>query len=323
VALEKEVLRRLEDGPKSFEELKEIFLRPELPEILIKMEESSLIENRDGTWFITEKGAKKLLPRKGILVYLLVVPAICFFLLSAHFYMGYTGLQSETQELLAEKAAAEDQLNTLYPQQEEIQNEYTQKLATLEDEQETTAELTVSLTDVEEIVDNLQGEKDYLHCLETCSPDTFVTVDNQYIQAKVDELTSGLTSLRKKQEAVYTFVRDEIKDDEYLFRTGRMDFWEYPEAILRRGKGHYEDKFMLLLTMLRAAGTPSEHVKFIAAEVDGNDSWAWVEVYDGETWWILDPFEDYTFTSTPRDEFYREHKVKILWWFNDTRFAEG
>lgn len=323
MALEKEVLRRLKDRPQTFEELKAIFPQSNLPEILINMEENNLIENRDGTWFLTEKGAKKRLKKQTPLVYLLIIPAIIFFLLSAHFHMGYTDAKSETQELLSEKEAAEDQLETVHDQQEEIQKEYTQKLSHLEEEQEATAELTLSLADAQDTVEGLQEEKEYLHCLETCTPDTFVTVDNQYIQAKVDEITSEMTTLRKKQEAVYKFVRDQIKDDEQLFRNGRLDLWEYPEVILRRGKGHYEDKFMLLLTMIRVAGTPSDHVKFIAAEVDGNPSWAWVEVYDGESWWILDPFEGYTFTSTPRDEFYDEHDVDILWWFNDIRFVEG
>ena len=80
---------------------------------------------------------------------------------------------------------------------------------------------------------------------------------------------------------------------------------------------------MLLLTMLRTAGTPQEHVKFIAADVDGNDSWIWVEAYDGNTWWILDPFEEYEFTSTPKDAFYQEHTVIVLWWFNDEGYFRG
>ncbi len=139
----------------------------------------------------------------------------------------------------------------------------------------------------------------------------------------MDEITAGLTTLREKQEALYNFVRDKIEYDESIYHFGRLDMWEYPEDILRRGKGGFEDKYLLLLTMLRIAGTPPDDVRFVAAEVDGNDSWAWVEAYDGTSWWILDPFEEYEFTSTPLDKFYDDHKVVILWWFNDTEFAIG
>jgi len=148
------------------------------------------------------------------------------------------------------------------------------------------------------------------------------TIDPAFVE-KVGELTAGLTTLREKQEAIYEFVRDQIKDDNYVFSTGREDMWEYPDDILKRGFGGYEDKFMLLLTMLRAAGTPQDDVRFIAADVDGNDSWIWVEAYDGSTWWILDPFEGYEFTSTPKDAFYQAHTVIVLWWFNDEGYFRG
>jgi transglutaminase-like putative cysteine protease len=172
-------------------------------------------------------------------------------------------------------------------------------------------------------VESLEQELNKFTCLENCTPDTFVTVDNPYVKATVDEITAGLTTLKEKQKAVFEFVRDNIEDDENIFRTGRTDYWEYPEDILERGKGHFEDKYLLLMTMLRMVGTAPEHVMFIAGEVDGSDNWIWVEVYDGERWWILDPFEGYEFEEESKDRFYTNHEVVILWWFNDAAYRGG
>ncbi|MBU7028846.1 MAG: hypothetical protein HXS48_18065, partial [Theionarchaea archaeon] len=333
--IEKDVLRNLSKGPRTYEGLKKDFPRVDVAQLLINLEEQHLVVNKGGAWFITE-GGKKIIGRKierkpgrtiGItkpLVYsLLVVPALVFFLLSAQYYGGYTDAQSENARLLQEKTETEQQLSSVNQQKESVEAEYNKKMDEFKGEQSNTAELNTSHQEAQNALDSLQDEFNYYECLERCSPDKFVTVDNEYVKAKVDEICAGLTNLREKQEAIYEFVRDEIEEDESTFRFGRLDLWEYPEDILRRGKGHYEDKFLLLLTMLRIAGTPPEHAKFIAAEVDGDSGWAWVEAYDGTTWWVLDPFEEYEFTSNPKDQFYEEYDVVILWWFNDAGFRRG
>ena len=323
MGLDKDILHNLTEGSRTYEELKETFPRSNLAQILIDMEERNLIENRDGTWFITRKGQKKTAGKKQMAQYVLLVPAIIFFLLSAQYYSGYTDAITANEQLLQEKAAAEAELARALEQKEAAEAEYTAKTALLTQEQGKTSQLRLSQEEASSAVDAVRQEVNYFECLERCAPDKFVTVDNSYVKAKVDELTQGLTTLREKQEAIYEFVRDEIDDDEYIFHTGRLDLWEYPEDILKRGSGHYEDKFLLLLTMLRIAGTPPEDVRFVAAEVDGNDSWIWVECYDGSTWWVLDPFEGYTFTDNPKDEFYSAYRVIILWWFNDKGYRGG
>ena len=325
---EKDILKALRKGPRTYEELSSDFPNVDLAQLLVHMEEQHLVENREGTWFITEvkksTGGKIL----DIGVYsVLAVIAVALLLLSSSYRAEYVDIQNHNQALLDEKIQTEQQLSTVNQQKENIDAAYAEKMDELKKEQNTTADLDTSLAEEQNAVDALQKElqeklKRY-NCLERCSPDTFVTVDNPLIVEKVSELTAGLTTLREKQEAIYEFVRDQIKDDNYVFSTGREDLWEYPEDILKRGWGSYEDKFMLLLTMLRTAGTPQEHVKFIAADVDGNDSWIWVEAYDGNTWWILDPFEEYEFTSTPKDAFYQEHTVIVLWWFNDEGYFRG
>ena len=270
-----------------------------------------------------EKGKKKIKKERKTAQHLLVVPAICFFLLSAYFYMGYTDVQDANAQLLLEKAEKEEQLSSLYGKKGEAEAEHSAKLTELAAEQDKASQLNASHEEKKESVQSLQEELDHYECMETCTPNVFVTVDNPYVKAKVDEITEGLTSLKEKQRALYEFVQNEIKDEHSVFSAGRIDMWEYPEDILKRGYGDYEDKFLLLMTMLRIAGTPAEHVKFVAADVDGNDAWIWLEVYDGDTWWILDPFEGYTFTSNPKDEFYGDHKVIVLWWFNDVVFRKG
>jgi hypothetical protein len=323
VGLEKDILRNLNKGPRTYEGLKHVFPGANLSQLLIEMEDQHLIRNKEGGWFITELGRRRIARRKQIVYPLLVIPAICFFLLSAQFYQGYTEAQNANAQLLQEKADLEAEVSALDEKRKTADSEYNTKSAELAAEKDFTSQLNDSYEEVKESIDSLQEELNYYECLEHCTPDTFVTVDNPVVKAKVDEITAGLTTLREKQEAVYKFVRDEIEEDEYVFRFGRIDLWEYPEDILERGKGHYEDKYMLLLTMLRIAGTSPEHVKFVAADVDGNDNWIWVEAYDGVSWWVLDPIEGYHFTSTPRDEFYEEHDVKILWWFNDAGFRRG
>lgn len=323
MTLESDVLKKLCRGGITYEELKRAFPDSNLSQVLISLEERKLAENKGGTWIITENGKRKIEKRKEMAYTLLLVPAIVFFLLAAHFHSAYSQAYDTNIRLLQEKTETEGQLSKIEEQRKAVQAEYDAKLTELTGEQGKTSELETSQEEAMESLATLKKELDYYGCLEKCAPDKFVTVDNPYVKAKVDEITAGLTTLREKQEAVFNFVRDHIEEDENIFHFGRIDLWEYPEEILKRGKGDYEDKYMLLLTMLRMLGTPPQDVRFVAAEVDGNDSWLWVECNDGQTSWILDPLEGYTFTSTPQDEFYKEHKVKILWWFNDTGFYLG
>lgn len=337
MGLEKDILHNLNKGPRTYEELKKAFPYSNLSQILITLEKEQVIENKKGIWFITEKGKQhimgdeeltekakgKKIPLGKIVYILLVVPAIIFFLLSAQFYQSYLDAQHTTQQLLDERADIEKTISFLSDKEKAAKAQYDEKVDELTQEQDKTSQLTESLIDTTDAVETLEEDVAYYHCLETCTPDTFVTVDNEYVKKKVDELIAGLTTLREKQEAVYEFVRDEIVEKEDIYHMGRIDLWEYPEDILKRGEGHYEDKFLLLMTMLRMAGTPAEHVRFVALEVDGSDSWSFVEAYDGKDWWLLDPFEGYVFTSTPRDEFFDEHDVTVLWWFNDVQFKRG
>ncbi len=323
--LGKDVLENLQEGPRTYEGLKQTFPGPELTRVLLTLETRGLVRNEKGIWYATER-VKKVRKRKvtySSLVYLLVIPVLYFSLLSYTYYTGYTDLQIENQQLLREKAEIEAELSGVNEAKKTADAGYRTVLAELENEQGKTSQLQTSYGETETAVVSLQDDLDYYDCLEKCTPDKFVTVDNPYVKAKVDEITSGLTTLREKQEAIFNFVRDHIEEDESIYRFGRIDFWEYPEDILKRGKGHYEDKYLLLVTMLRIAGTPPDDVRFVAADVDGNDNWVWVEAYDGKTWWILDPIEEYMFTTTPLDGFYSTHRVVILWWFNDEGYRRG
>ena len=323
VGIQKDVLKNLNKGPRTYEGLKQAFPNADMARILIEMEEHHLVENRRGAWFITQKGKDEIRPGREMAVMLLVVPAICFFLLSAHYYTGYTDVQEANVLLLNEKTQTEEELSAMYEQREAAESAYSTVLDTLEEEQEKTSQLKTSYSDMEGSVDSLEQEVSYYECLETCSPDKFVTVDNPYVISKVDEITAGLTTLQEKQRAIFEFVRDGLEERTQILQSGRLDLFEYPEDILKRGTADFEDRYLLLLTMLRAAGTSPDHVRFIAAEVDGNDNWIWVELYDGDTWWVLDPVEDYQFTDNPRDEFYGQHTVVVLWWFNDKGIRRG
>ncbi|MGC1121844.1 MAG: transglutaminase domain-containing protein [Candidatus Methanofastidiosia archaeon] len=323
MGLEKDILKTLRRGPRTYEGLQTVFPYKNLVQTLITMEEMNLVQNREGAWFITTRGRGKISHRGYVLASLLVIPTLAFVLLSAQYHSVYTEALNQNETLLHQKQDIDSQLSQLKEQTSQAETRYQSILDKLTEEEEKTSQLKESHNASQQSLDSAQEELSYFQCLEQCTPNRFVTVDNAYVKAKVDEITSGLTTLKQRQVAVFNFVRDDIEDDESIFRFGRTDLWEYPEDILRRGKGHYEDKYLLLLTMLRIAGTPSQEVRFIAAEVDGNDGWIWVEVYDGTTWWILDPFEGYTFTTTPRDEFNHEHTVKILWWFNDIEYRRG
>lgn len=315
---EKDVLKALRKGPRTFEELRTDFPNVGLSQLLIHMEGKHLVENRGGTWFSLEKRMSTLLKIVNIAVCsLLAVSIVYLLLLSSSYSAEFEDIQNHNQVLLEDKIKTEQQLSIVNQEKEDIDAVYAEKVDELNKEQNTTLELYIPLEEEQNAVDALQKELMKYNCLETCPPDTFVTVDNPYIIEKVGEITAGLKTLREKQEKVYEFVRDKILENNYIYKTGREDLWEYPEDILKRGWGSWEDKFMVLLTMLRTAGTPQEQVRFIAADVDGNDNWVWVEVYDGSVWWILDPLEGYEFTSTPKDAFYQEHTVIILWWFND------
>jgi predicted transglutaminase-like cysteine proteinase len=316
-------LKTLSRGPRTYEGLQTEFPYKNLVQTLMTMEKKNLAENRGGAWFITKEGHGKLSQKGYVLTSLLVIPIIAFILLSTQYHAAYVEALNQNETLLIQKQDSDSELSQLKEQALEAVTRYQSMLDKLTEEEEKTSQLKEALNTSQQSLDSAQEELSYFQCLEQCTPNKFVTVDNAYVRAKVDEITSGLTTLKQKQIAVFNFVRDDIEDDESVFRFGRTDLWEYPEDILRRGKGHYEDKYLLLLTMLRIAGTPSEHVKFIAAEVDGNDNWVWVEVYDGTDWWILDPFEGFDFTTTPRDEFYHEHTVKVLWWFNDMQYRRG
>jgi len=139
-------------------------------------------------------------------------------------------------------------------------------------------------------------------------PNQFVNFNSSSrVVSKAAELTSGVSGIYPRVEAIYNFVIKNISYDRVFaseVQQGKHSgYVPDVDAVLSRGKGICFDYAALMAAMLRSLGIPTRLVTGYA----GDQFHAWIDVFsetdgwinniiqfDGRTWNLMDP----TFAST-------------------------
>lgn len=159
---------------------------------------------------------------------------------------------------------------------------------------------------------------------ETSDPRDFVDVNDAIVQDTINQIITPIMGDGEKVRAIFNFVRDEIPKEEKLIRNGRIDYWNYPKNILENRKGEYEDKIILLVSMLRTAGINESDVEVVGAKLDlagSTSSDIWIELkLNGRTYLLL-PRENNNYDSFNKDDIYSLYDVQELFRFNDKKLV--
>lgn len=257
---------------------------------------------------------------KRVFIILFLLVGILFFSLM---------FMSETQKLNA-------QLKSNY----DLEGKITQSYTIL---QETNASLNKKILELDERIqykNKLSEEEKFLlelqnklnqevisyNVYESKDPRDFVDVNDSLVLETLNQIITPNMGNAEKARALFNYARDEINKDEKLIRNGRIDYWNYPPNILNDKKGEYEDKIILLVSMLRAAGFNENEVEVVGAKIsliNSTSSDIWVELkLNGNTYLLL-PRENNNFDSFNKNDIYKIYNVQELFRFNDKKLTRS
>ncbi|HOI77591.1 MAG TPA: transglutaminase-like domain-containing protein, partial [Methanofastidiosum sp.] len=171
-----------------------------------------------------------------------------------------------------------------------------------------------------EIQNKLNQEVFSYNVYESKDPRDFVDINDSLVLETLNQIITPNMGNAEKARAIFNYTRDEISKDEKLIRNGRIDYWNYPKNIINSKKGQYEDKIILLISMLRSAGFKENEAEVVGAKIsllDSTSSDIWVELkLNGNTYLLL-PRENNNFDSFTKDTIYKMYSVQELYRFND------
>ncbi len=236
---------------------------------------------------------------------------------------------SETQKL-------NFQTKSNYQIEEEIMESY---LAL----QETNSTLMEKIFELEEMVqykDKLSEEELFLleaqnklnqeissyKIYESKDPRIFVDLNDSLLTETLNQIITPGMGNAEKARAIFNYTRDEIKKDDKLIRNGRIDYWNYPKNIIQSKKGEYEDKIILLVSMLRASGFSENEVEVVGAKINllnSTSSDIWVELKLNGNVYLLLPREKNNFDSYNKNDIYKLYSVQELFRFNDKKLMRS
>ena len=176
---------------------------------------------------------------------------------------------------------------------------------------------------------NLEDEIDFYEKIGEGDPRVLITLTDPVVTAKVDEVTEPSDTEEENEEAIFKYVQNRI---EYMtegnpkkwsypksFLQHRFDFWQLPRETIEWKSGDCEDQSILLCTMLRIVGVPASDVRVALGSVQfagGESGHAWVELYTGGTWYVLDATGS-AWNYISLDRYYELFSVDVWGWFND------
>lgn len=229
-------------------------------------------------------------------------------------------IQLNSNKVLKEK------VNQTYLLVQDINSTLNEKKATLDEKIDFKNELAGEEKNLIEEQNRLNLEVVSYKVYETDDPRHFVDVNDTIIQETLDQIIKPNMGDGEKVREIFNFVRDEIYKDEKIVRNGRIDYWNYPKDILVNKKGEYEDKIILLVSMLRTAGFSENDVEVVGAKIiffNSTSSDIWVEInLNGRTYLLL-PREKNNFDSFDKNDIYSLYNVQELYRFNDKKIMRS
>ncbi|MCC7572620.1 MAG: transglutaminase-like domain-containing protein [Candidatus Methanofastidiosum sp.] len=161
---------------------------------------------------------------------------------------------------------------------------------------------------------------------ESKDPRIFVDLNDSLVTETLNQIITPSMGNAEKARAIFNYARDEIKKDDKLIRNGRIDYWNYPKNIIQSKKGEYEDKIILLVSMLRASGFSENDVEVVGAKINllnSTSSDIWVELKLNGNIYLLLPRENNNFDSFNKNDIYKVYSVEELFRFNDKKLMRS
>ncbi|KYC45513.1 MAG: hypothetical protein APG12_01015 [Candidatus Methanofastidiosum methylothiophilum] len=161
---------------------------------------------------------------------------------------------------------------------------------------------------------------------ESKDPRDFVDANDSLVLETLNQIITPNMSKAEKVREIFKYTRDEIKRDDKLIRNGRIDYWNYPKNIIQSKKGEYEDKIILLISMLRSAGFSENEVEVVGAKINlpnSTSSDIWVELKLNGNIYLLLPRENNNFDSFNKNDIYTIYSVQELYRFNDKKLTRS
>ena len=247
---------------------------------------------------------------------------IILFLLASILFFSLM-FMSETQKLnvqLKSNYGLEDKITESYTILQGTNSSLIEKRLELDEKIQYKNNLSEEEKFLLEIQNKLNQEVFSYNVYESKDPRDFVDVNDSLVLETLKQIITPNMGNAEKARAIFNYTRDEITKDEKLIRNGRIDYWNYPKNIINSKKGQYEDKIILLVSMLRAAGFKENEVEVVGAKIsllNSNSSDIWVELkLNGNTYLLL-PRENNNFDSFTKDDIYKIYSVQELFRFND------
>ena len=155
---------------------------------------------------------------------------------------------------------------------------------------------------------------------ESKDPREFVDVNNSSVLKVLEQITKSNMGSNEKAKTIFNYARDEIVKEDKLTRNGRIDYWNYSKNTIDNKKGSYEDKIVLLASLLRSVGFNENDVEIVGAKVNMSESTfsdMWVELKLGGSTYLLLPRENNNFDSFNKNDIYKLYRIQELFRFND------
>jgi len=230
---------------------------------------------------------------------------------------------SETQKLnvqLKSNYELEDKITESYTILQETNSSLIEKRLDLNEKIQYKNILTEEEKTLLEIQNKLNQEVFSYNVYESKDPRDFVDVNDSLVLETLNQIITPNMGNAEKARAIFNYTRDKITKDEKLIRNGRIDYWNYPKNIINSKKGQYEDKIILLISMLRAAEFKENEVEVVGAKIsilNSTSSDIWVELKLNGNIYLLLPRENNNFDSFTKDDIYKIYSVQELFRFND------
>jgi predicted transglutaminase-like cysteine proteinase len=236
---------------------------------------------------------------------------------------------SETQKLdsqIKSNYEIEEKIMKSYLELKETNSTLIEKILELDEMVQYKDKLSEEELSLLEAQNKLNQEISSYNVYESKDPRIFVEINDSLVTETLNQIITPTMGNAEKARAIFNYTRDEINKDDGLIRNGRIDYWNYPKNILQSKKGEYEDKIILLVSMLRASGFSENDVEVVGAKINllnSTSSDIWVELkLNGNTYLLL-PRENNNFDSYNKNDIYKLYSVQELFRFNDKKLMRS
>lgn len=232
---------------------------------------------------------------------------------------------SETQKLdfqIKSNYEIEEKIMESYLELQETNSTLIEKKLELEELVQYKDKLSEEELSLLETQNKLNQEVSSYSVYESKDPRIFVDLNDSLVTETLDQIITPSMGNAEKARAIFNYTRDEIKKEDRLIRNGRIDYWNYPKNIIQSKKGEYEDKIILLVSMLRASGFSENDVEVVGAKINllnSTSSDIWVELKLNGNVYLLLPREKNNFDSYNKNDIYKLYSVQELFRFNDKK----